>query len=165
MSLDEHFESFERAPGAYLLKAGIVVAILVGGISTTGWLLGWGTETASVVREEFGPREFLRKYTWLKEAAAQLDKKNADIKVYERKLKTLEDAYPDTPRGKWPRDDREQWGIWSSELAGIKSSYNQLAAEYNAKMAEVNWSFAEVGKLPPGATTPLPREFKPYVEN
>jgi len=164
MNLDGHFDSFERNPTVYLLKAGVVVAILVAGVATTSWLLGWGAETAQVVREEFGPREALRKYTWLKEAAAQLDKKVADIKIYESRLQTLNDAYPGVPRGKWARDDREQWSVWSSELAGIKASYNQLAAEYNAKMAEVNWSFAEVGKLPPGATTPLPRDYKPYMD-
>jgi hypothetical protein len=28
-----------------------------------------------------------------------------------------------------------------------------------------NWRFTNVGDMPPGATTPLPREYKPYVEN
>lgn len=54
---------------------------------------------------------------------------------------------------------------WSQEVAGIKASYNSLAAEYNSQMSKFNWQFAEKGKLPPGATDPLPREFKPYVTN
>lgn len=46
-----------------------------------------------------------------------------------------------------------------------KPSYNSLAADYNSQMAKFNWRFANKGDLPPGATDPLPREFKPYVSN
>jgi len=48
-------------------------------------------------------------------------------------------------------------------VAGIKASYNQLAAEYNAGMVKINWRYTNVGDLPPGSTEPLPREFKPYI--
>ena len=64
----------------------------------------------------------------------------------------------------WPREDREQFNLWEQEVAGIKASYNMLAADYNAQMAKFNWAFAERGKLPEGATDPLPREYKPYEE-
>lgn len=125
--------------------------------------LGCG-EAVDVAREEFGPRALLKKYTWFKDAAAALDQKKADIKVYERRLTALDEAYKGVARKNWPRDDREQRAIWEAELSGVRASYNALAAEYNAAMAKENWRFAEVGKLPPGASEPLPREFKPYEE-
>ena len=52
--------------------------------------------------------------------------------------------------------------VWEQEQAGMVLSYNALAAEYNAKMAEMHWAFTNVGQLPAGASEPLPREFAPY---
>jgi hypothetical protein len=139
----------------------LVIAILMLVLSV--WF-GWCNQTTQVINNEFGPKQMLAKYSWFKDAAAELDKKKADIQVYATKFKLLEASYTDIPRNKWPRDDREQWGIWASEVAGIKASYNSLAAEYNAQMVKFNWRFANVGDLPPGATTALPREYKPYIE-
>lgn len=122
-------------------------------------------QAAAVAFEEFGPRALLQKYEWFKDAAAALDKKRADVGVYDSRVAAMRESYGTAPRRDWAREDREQLSIWQSEVAGIKASYNQLAAEYNAQMAKFNWRFAEVGMLPPGATVPLPREFKPYLEN
>lgn len=116
------------------------------------------------MQKEVGSDAMLQKYMWLKEAHAQLDKKQADVKVYQTRLKSMDDMYKDVPRAKWAREDREQYNVWSSEVAGIKASYNDLAAQYNAKMAEVNWRFTNVGELPQGATETLPREYAPYME-
>lgn len=44
------------------------------------------------------------------------------------------------------------------------ASYNSLAVEYNAAMAKINFSFTNIGELPKGASQPLPREYKPYIE-
>jgi len=121
----------------------------------------WAGEAVSVAQEEFGPRELLAKYEWFKDAAAQLDKKQADAKIFEVKLNVLTEI----PRERWDRTDKEQYGVWAQEVAGVKASYNGLAAEYNAQMAKFNWRFCNVGTLPQGATVPLPREFKPYAEN
>lgn len=142
-----------------------IILIIVGFLALIVILniLGWIGGATQVVSEEFSPRVLFDRYLWFKDAAAQLDKKQADIAVYDARLKNLSGAYIGIPRGKWPREDREQYSTWSSEAAGIRASYNSLAAEYNAAMAKVNWKFAERGTLPPGATVPLPREFKPYI--
>lgn len=145
-----------------IFGAVIVIGIIV---SAIGYTLGWFGEAAQVAREEFGPRATLAKYEWFKDTAAQLDKKRADIKVYANRQKNLDEAYKGKSRSEWPRTDLEQYNLWEQEVAGIKASYNMLAADYNAQMAKFNWAFAERGKLPQGATEPLPREFKPYEEN
>ena len=143
----------------------ILVAICIGVFTIVGGACSYVGKVADVAQQEFDPHELFRRYVWFKDAAAVLEKKMADMKVYDKRLKGLEAAYAGQPRTKWARDDREQWSIWQSECAGIRASYNSLAAEYNSAMAKINWRFCEVGKLPPGATTPLPREFKPYVED
>jgi len=97
--------------------------------------------------------------------SAQLDKKVADINVYETRIINLKEEYKNIPRNKWARDDREQYSIWISELSGIKASYNGLAAEYNSAMSKFNYSFCNTGSLPEGASNPLPKEYKPYIEN
>lgn len=140
--------------GFSLLGVGACAIGLVGGATTNA---------AKVVRQEFYPDAILRKYEWFKDASAALDKKAADIGVYDKRLKELDAAYEGVPRGKWPRDDREQRAIWSSEAAGVRASYNQLASEYNAEMVKFNWRFTNVGDVPQGGK-PLPREYRPYIE-
>ena len=144
---------------------GIVVLTVVGFVvfAALAVLLGWFGQATNVAGKEFGPQKLFERYEWFKDAAAQLDKKRADITVYESRFKALEESYAGEPRAKWARDDREQYNIWKSEVAGIKASYNQLAAEYNAGMVKINWRYTNVGDLPPGSTEPLPREFKPYI--
>jgi len=126
---------------------------------------GWFVEGAQVAKEEFGPRASLAKYEWFKDAAATLEAKQATIKVLQIRQDQMVADYTGTPRIKWPRADLEQYNLWGQEVAGVKASYNSLAAEYNAQMAKFNWAFAEKGNLPKGATNPLPREFKSYTEN
>lgn len=102
----------------------------------------------------------LKKYEWFKDSKAQLESFAASIKINEKKLKFLE-----ADRTNWNRDDRQNWHQATVELAGIKAAYNNLAAEYNSKMASENWRFCNVGSLPQGSTEPLPRDFAPYKED
>lgn len=159
----------ERSPFALALKVmgGLFVFALFGvplvwGLSAVGCFSSLIGEAVQVAREEFGPREALKKYEWFKDASAQLEKKQADIAVYKKRFASLEQAYKGEPRSKWARDDREQHSIWASEVSGVIASFNSLAADYNAQMAKFNWRFANVGDLPKGADVPLPREFKTY---
>lgn len=124
----------------------------------------WANRAVVVAYEEIDPAVLLRKYAWFKDAAAQLDKKRADIKVYGQRLSRMEADYQGAARKDWARTDKEQMSVWQSEMVGVKASYNALAAEYNAQMAKINWCFCNVGQLPKGATEPLPREYAPYVE-
>jgi len=140
------------------LLAGIVLVWIL------GTSLGWFREAAQVTREEFGPRAMLQKYEWFKDASAQLDKKQADIRVYEARLDALEQAYDGVERVEWDRVDKQQSNLWRAELTGVIASYNGLAAEYNAEMSKFNWRFANAGELPRGATQTLPREYRPYKE-
>jgi len=142
--------SAEKGPTGFILRivfAITLIVVVVGGLS---YALGWCGEAAQVAQEEFGARGSLKKYEWFKEAAQQLKKKDKDISIAEQKLKTLEEAYTGIARGQWPRSDREQYNVWASELSGIKSSYNNLVAEYNAASSKFNWSHVKSeGDLPP----------------
>jgi hypothetical protein len=104
------------------------------------------------------------KYRWFKDVVNQLDKKRADVQVYEGRLKAMAEPYKTLPREKWLREDREQYNVWSSEVAGVKAGYNSLAAEYNTHMAKFNWRFANIGHVPQGAQQ-LPRDFPEYASN
>lgn len=150
------------AYGFLVLFCFFVLSVFFGVWNYTGRVVDNAVETA---HEQFDPSVLLKKYEWFKDAAAALDKKNADMRVYAARLKTLEESYKGSPRRTWARDDREQYNIWASEEAGVKASFNQVAAEYNAQMAKFNYRFTNVGDLPGGATDPLPREFKPYQTN
>jgi hypothetical protein len=168
------WQSWEKAaqkgPGRLfpkILMAGCLVVVVLSvvgvGLSFFGFFTGAATNAVSVAKKEFYPDALLKKYEWFKNASAQLDKKVADISVYEGRFIDMEDVYDGVPRREWPRSDREQYNLWRTEAAGIKASYNLLAAEYNAQMVKFNWRFTNVGDLPPGAETPLPREHKPYI--
>lgn len=156
--------SREIAPtGWFALKVILVVIALSVGVGSIGYILGWFSEAAKVTQEQFGPRALLAKYEWFKDASAQLDKKQADITVYESRMKGMDTTYKSVDRIKWPREDREQYNIWSSEVAGVKAGYNGLAADYNAQMAKFNYAFTNVGDLPKGADKLLPREYRTYT--
>ena len=156
-------DAVEKGPFRGGVKIIVIVTALmfVGGIAS--YTLGWFGEASQVVREELGPRALLKKYEWFKDAAAQLDKKKADIGVYETRLTSLKADYEGTPRKDWDRTDKQSYTQWAGEVAGVTASYNGLAAEYNAQMAKINWAFTNVGDLPQGASTVLPREFRTYA--
>jgi hypothetical protein len=129
-----------------------------------GHAIGLFGEAAQTTREQVGPKAILKKYEWFKDAAAMLDKKTADIKVYESRITNMKEGNGNKNVGEWSRGAQEQYYIWLSEVAGIKASYNGLAAEYNSNMSKVNYAFCNTGQLPEGSTSPLPREFKPYID-
>ena len=139
------------------------VAILLG-LAILFSILDWSCEARQVAQEEFGPRELLRKYEWFKDASAQLDKKQADIKVYMVRLENISELYEGVKRTEWAKEDRQQHNLWLTEVSGVRASYNTLAADYNSQMSKINWRFTNAGQLPAGATEPLPRSYKPYEE-
>ncbi len=143
----------------------ILLVVLAFGSSVVMYGCSYIGRVAKVAGEETDPAVLLKKYSWFKDASASLDKKQADIKVYGVRIKELEKAYQGKPRNEWPRDDRQEHSQLKAELLGIKASYNGLAAEYNAAMVKIQFKFCNVGDLPPGATAPLPREYKPYQED
>jgi hypothetical protein len=154
----DYFWTLPRIGCAFVMLIGLVVVLGI-----VGHVFGWFGEAADVAQQQFGPQALLDKYEWFKDASAQLDKKQADISVYQKRFKDLQELYAGVPRAQWAREDREQLNIWQSEVAGVTASYNQLAAEYNAQMAKFNYRFANAGALPQGAEKPLPREYKPYI--
>ncbi len=143
------------------------IALLLSGCracSTADKMIDNAYETAY---DEFKPEELLRKYEWFKDASAQLDNKIATLKSYEARFKSMKETYGNDSlnRKVWDRGDKEQYNVWDSEYLGLKASYNELCAEYNSAMKKFNYAFCNAGDLPDGATTPLPREFKPYINN
>lgn len=135
-----------------------LIIVLMVGLSITGSVMNWFGRSADIVQQQVDPFELQRKYEWFKDTAAQLDDKQANIKVFEARKKH---QHCDNAKD---RVHIEQCDVWEQETAGVIASYNGLAAEYNAQMAKWNWRFTNVGQLPQGATQPLPREFKPYQE-
>src|SRR3989304_125410 len=87
------------------LKVVIPLFIFSVAVSTGGYFLGWFSESATVIKEEFGLKAMLQKYEWFKDAAAQLDKKQADISVYQSRFKSMELTYGTVARGQWDRTD------------------------------------------------------------
>jgi hypothetical protein len=148
--------------GVGILVFLVVISI---GMGVLNFTCGAVDNAAKVAQKELYPEALLRKYEWFKNASAELDKKQADIAVYSTKIKTMREEYAGEKRSQWDRVDKEISSVWEQELAGIKASYNGLSAEYNSQMSKINWALCNVGKLPPGATTPLPREYRSYVEN
>ncbi len=123
------------------------------------------TKTTEVALREVAPDTLLHRYEWFKDVAATLDARKASIQVYERRFQRLKEAYNGKSRSDWSRADQEQSNLWEQEVAGIRASFNSLAAEYNSAMSKINWRYCNQGDLPKGADVPLPREFKIYESN
>jgi hypothetical protein len=122
-----------------------------------------GKSASKVIEKEFYPEALLKKYEWFKNTSAVLAKKQADIQIYSSKIQSMKEDYSDTKRKDWDRTDKETFNQWEQELAGIKASYNSLAAEYNSQMSKFNWKFTNIGECPPGSET-LPRNFASYED-
>jgi hypothetical protein len=152
-SANDYADEAAKNPLGFVFKMVVIIGALVGAVMGAGIPLGWFSEAASVAKAEFGPKRSLEKYEWFKDAAQQLQKKDADISVYETRFKNMVDSYGLVPRTAWSREDREQWNLWQSEVAGITASYNALAADYNAQMQKFNWQYADT-------TGGIPREYK-----
>lgn len=148
---------------------GILILLIIFGASVIGTTCNTASKmvdnAANTVYQQFSPSELLAKYEWFKDASAQCEAKQADLQMYEARFADLKSSYgaDSLKRKNWARDDVDQWNIWKSEYAGIVASYNDLASQYNAAMAKFNYAFCNKGKMPDGSTTPLPREFKPYL--
>lgn len=162
MGWDSYEGAIEKGPLTGFFKIFGAVVIAGAAIGTCSYAFGWCGETAKVVQDEVGPRALLDKYSWLKEAHAQLEKKQADIKVYQAEKQSIVEQNKGIPRNKWAREDRDSYNMTATVVSGVIASYNDLAAQYNSKMAEVQWRFTNVGDLPKGADVPLPREYAPY---
>lgn len=149
---------FERHPILSFFIVVFIIAMLSVGAKIIFFPANMASQAIDVAAEQFGPRELLRKYESFKDMAAQLDKYKADITVYESRLSSAE------KRGGKDRASIEALSLIESELTGIKLAYNSLAAEYNSNMSKFNYRFTNVGDLPSGATEPLPREFRAYLD-
>ena len=101
---------------------------------------------------EFKVSTLLKKYEYFKDLSAAIDKKRADIEVYQTEISSYNKD-----------DDKFYIEQRKSELLGIIAMHNQLCAEYNSAMSKFNYRFTNIGDLPEGATEPLPREYKPYI--
>ena len=132
-----------------LTIVGVVIVLTIG-----GYILGWFGEAAKVAKEEFGPEASLEKYEWFKETGATLQEKKRTIEVYENNVKEIEADYEGIKRIDWDRTDKEQINQWRLEVAGLKASFNQTAAEYNAASDEFNWKPYK---------TDIPKEYESYL--
>jgi len=139
------------------VKAGLALVLLGIIFSGIGMVTGWFGEAATVARQEFGPKAMLTKYEWFKDASAGLDKKQANIAVYSTRLSVFDNM----TRKDMDRTDKTQQAQWLSEVAGVKASYNSLAADWNSQISKFHWK-PFLGDLPPGAEILLTKEYAPY---
>ena len=109
-------------------------------------------DAKETVYNEFKVSTLLKKYEYFKDLSAAIDKKRADIEVYQTEISSYNKD-----------DDKFYIEQRKSELLGIIAMHNQLCAEYNSAMSKFNYRFTNVGDLPEGAVEPLPREYKPYI--
>jgi hypothetical protein len=148
---------------------GVAIVISLGLLSVGGCAIGlvsfFVKDAVKVAKQEFSPTRLLQKYEWFKNQAAALDSMKAKISIFDANVKSFNEDYG-TNRAKWPRDVRQDYALSRQEVAGLKAIFNNLAAEYNAKMVEFNYAFCNTGQMPrglPADLKPLPREFATYI--
>jgi len=61
--------------------------------------------------------------------------------------------------GKAGRIELNQRYIWQQSVSQVIQDHNELAKEYNYRMAKLRWKFCTTNSLPAGFTQPLPRVF------
>jgi len=125
--------------------------MLLGFVLTT---LRWCSDGIETVHQEFDPSVLLKKYEYFKDLSGAIDKKRADIEVYQSEIRNY--SIKD-------KDDKIYIQQRKAELIGIIAMHNQLCSEYNIAMSKFNYQFTNRGTLPATNLEPLPREIKPYI--
>ncbi len=151
-----------KGPIAWFFQILIVCVIVSLMSGTAAYFLGWIGEGAHVAQKQFGPQATLDKYIWWKQAAAGLKAKQENILSMRKGLGDLRAQYKGKERKDWARTDLESESLKQTELQAAIGSYNDLAGQYNAAMAEFNMAFANRGTLPSGAQDVLPDGFALY---
>lgn len=113
-------------------------------------------DAEDTVFNEFKASSLLKKYEYFKDLSAGIDKKRAEIDMYQSEIAGMQSI---------DKDDKFYLQQRKSELLGLISIHNSLCADYNSAMSKFNYRFTNVGDLPEGAVDPLPREVKPYINN
>lgn len=132
------------------------IVILVIGIFIISSINRSCSDLNNTVHKEFDPSALLKKYEYFKDMSSTIDKYRADIDMYQTEISSMSVANS---------DERFYLEQRKSELIGIISVHNQLCSKYNSAMSKFNYKFCNVGDLPDSNLEPLPREFKPYINN
>lgn len=141
---------------AWALSGAILAPVACVGLGLGSLIGGYAADAGATVFNETKASTLLEKYRQFKRMHASLAKKKADIDVLVVPSYTAEEL------AALPRDMRQQYAQDKAARQGLILNFNQLASEYNTKMADLSWRFCNVGDLPQGATEPLPREYVTY---
>ncbi|TSC81674.1 MAG: hypothetical protein G01um101420_920 [Parcubacteria group bacterium Gr01-1014_20] len=123
----------------------VVVGLIVV-LTVAGFALGLFGETAQVAQEQFGPRASLAKYEWFIERATMIEKADADVAMFEGRVRGVDEQYaaygPD--KAKWAPHIQAEYNSARQQarddLVSVKSQRNNLAREYNAASEKFNWA-------------------------
>ena len=153
MSWESWEKTADKGPGALIFRVSLWLIGFAILFSVVGYTLGWFGEAGEVAKKEFGPKASLKKYEWFKDAIEQLNAKTDAIAHLQLKIDLYHVKRP-KDFSQWSRQDLERLEVMERELFGLKLSFTQLAAEYNANMEKVNWKYAADGELPRRYTWP-----------
>ncbi len=133
---------------AYILLGLIALSVLLFGIRQCN-------TASNVAFKQTNAETVLIRYEWFKDAHNQLNAKLANIQTQEAVVKIMELRYAGIKATEWQRADVDSYTNANAALAGIKMSYNNLAAEYNSNMSKVNYVYCK----PTDGSAALPKEF------
>ena len=134
----------EKGPMSLLLAIlaiAVVMAVILGGV---GYVFGWFGEAGQVAQKEFGPKAALQKYEWFIEQSNAIAKMDADIALFEKRVKDVDKKYEKYGDAtKWPIHvsttyNREIETV-KTDLLAVVSQRNNLAKDYNAASDKFNW--------------------------
>jgi len=131
----------------------LLVIVCFGAIS---YIMRSCDDATEVSHKEFDASALLKKYESFKNMSSAIDKYRADIDMYRNEISGMDAK---------DKDDKFYIQQRKSELLGIISMHNNLCSQYNAAMSKFNYRFTNVGDLPATNLQPLPREYKPYINN
>lgn len=140
-------DRFTHRPGRTIFVIGVVVILIVIGLSVIGGTLGWVLNLASqpgrVVQQTFRAENMIYNYEWFRQ-------QYADIQAMDPKLRNAIDARAafETsagPRTAWVLSDRQQWDQLNRIVLGLQNQRATMVAEYNGRASQANRSIFMAG--------------------
>lgn len=127
------------------IAVGVVLPLIVI-FGILGIALGWVGEGCGVAKDEFGAKASLKKYEWFIDQASRIDKMDADVALYAKRVQGVDEQYVSTYGA-----DKTAWGpavqlqynrdrtTARDDLTAIVSQRNNLVREYDAQSEKFNW--------------------------
>lgn len=141
---------FDRRPARTTFSAGVVVILIILGLSIVGgagfWALNLASQPARIITQTFDANNVIYQYEWFRQ-------QHQDILAMEPKIANAQSAFDNFlasagDRSTWNTATSTQYSQMQSQLTGLQNQKLSMIATYNARASMMNRALFMAGTPP-----------------